>query len=299
MGSSVGRSDRKPTDTGADPPSGLGRSNKTRPRMPPRSAREGDSRNMVKALTAGGMSKPTVREGKRCQPSAQILRRRCARWWSEPVEPARAGGDQRRPDRAGRHLGRVDRPAHRHPPAPHRRCGRDHLGPRRPGRPGRPRRCRPDRRRHRPRDLRDLDPRPHLPGHRDPDPGGARHPSRGGLRPAGGLRRLRVRGLHRRQVPDHRLGPPGPGDRRETFSRIVDWEDRTTCVLFGDGAGAVVLEARADAGDRGVLCASLRSDGRHRTSSTSMAGRAPPAPPGGYAWRGARCSGSRSGRSPT
>ncbi len=53
----------------------------------------------------------------------------------------------------------------------------------------------------------------------------------------------------------------------ETFSRILDWEDRTTCVLFGDGAGAVVLEAQIGTGnmsDRGVLTAHLRSDGRHR-----------------------------------
>ena len=53
----------------------------------------------------------------------------------------------------------------------------------------------------------------------------------------------------------------------ETFSRLLDWEDRTTCVLFGDGAGAVVLEARASAGgldERGVLTTHLRSDGRHR-----------------------------------
>ncbi|GJD31530.1 3-oxoacyl-[acyl-carrier-protein] synthase 3 [Methylobacterium adhaesivum] len=53
----------------------------------------------------------------------------------------------------------------------------------------------------------------------------------------------------------------------ETFSRLLDWEDRTTCVLFGDGAGAIVLEAREGEGtsaDRGVLTASLRSDGRHR-----------------------------------
>ncbi len=53
----------------------------------------------------------------------------------------------------------------------------------------------------------------------------------------------------------------------ETFSRILDWEDRTTCVLFGDGAGAVVLEAQPGTGgmgDRGVLTAHLRSDGRHR-----------------------------------
>jgi 3-oxoacyl-[acyl-carrier-protein] synthase III len=53
----------------------------------------------------------------------------------------------------------------------------------------------------------------------------------------------------------------------ETFSRILDWEDRTTCVLFGDGAGAVVLEAQEQAGataDRGVLTSHLRSDGRHK-----------------------------------
>lgn len=53
----------------------------------------------------------------------------------------------------------------------------------------------------------------------------------------------------------------------ETFSRILDWEDRTTCVLFGDGAGAVVLEAQEGEGtsaDRGVLAAKLRSDGRYR-----------------------------------
>ncbi len=53
----------------------------------------------------------------------------------------------------------------------------------------------------------------------------------------------------------------------ETFSRILDWNDRTTCVLFGDGAGAIVLEAQegtGDISDRGVLTSHLRSDGRHR-----------------------------------
>jgi 3-oxoacyl-[acyl-carrier-protein] synthase III len=53
----------------------------------------------------------------------------------------------------------------------------------------------------------------------------------------------------------------------ETFSRILDWEDRTTCVLFGDGAGAIVMEAAEGEGssaDRGVLTSHLRSDGRHR-----------------------------------
>ncbi|MDX2264515.1 MAG: beta-ketoacyl-ACP synthase III [Hyphomicrobiales bacterium] len=52
----------------------------------------------------------------------------------------------------------------------------------------------------------------------------------------------------------------------ETFSRILDWEDRTTCVLFGDGAGAVVLEAQSQPGgreDRGVLGSVLHADGRH------------------------------------
>ena len=53
----------------------------------------------------------------------------------------------------------------------------------------------------------------------------------------------------------------------ETFSRILDWNDRTTCVLFGDGAGAVVLEAgegQGTVGDRGILTAHLRSDGAHK-----------------------------------
>jgi len=51
----------------------------------------------------------------------------------------------------------------------------------------------------------------------------------------------------------------------ETFSRILDWSDRTTCVLFGDGAGALVLEAVEGGADgRGVLTTHLRSDGRHK-----------------------------------
>ena len=69
----------------------------------------------------------------------------------------------------------------------------------------------------------------------------------------------------------------------ETFSRIMDWTDRGTCVLFGDGAGAVVLEAQEGAGtsdDRGILASDLNSDGRYRellhvdggVSSTGTAG---------------------------
>ena len=52
----------------------------------------------------------------------------------------------------------------------------------------------------------------------------------------------------------------------ETFSRILDWTDRGTCVLFGDGAGAIVLEAHNQPGtndDRGILASRLRSDGRY------------------------------------
>lgn len=69
----------------------------------------------------------------------------------------------------------------------------------------------------------------------------------------------------------------------ETFSRILDWKDRTTCVLFGDGAGAIVLVADEQPGqrtDRGVLATCLRSDGRYKDklyvdggpSSTGTAG---------------------------
>ncbi|WP_299199749.1 beta-ketoacyl-ACP synthase III [uncultured Tateyamaria sp.] len=53
----------------------------------------------------------------------------------------------------------------------------------------------------------------------------------------------------------------------ETFSKIMDWTDRSTCVLFGDGAGALVLEAHEGGGtaaDRGILATDLNSDGRHR-----------------------------------
>jgi 3-oxoacyl-[acyl-carrier-protein] synthase III len=53
----------------------------------------------------------------------------------------------------------------------------------------------------------------------------------------------------------------------ETFSRIMDWTDRGTCVLFGDGAGALILEAQENTGkttDRGILSVDLNSDGRHR-----------------------------------
>lgn len=51
----------------------------------------------------------------------------------------------------------------------------------------------------------------------------------------------------------------------ETFTRILDWEDRATCVLFGDGAGAIVLEGREETGDkpRGIIATKLHADGAH------------------------------------
>ena len=70
----------------------------------------------------------------------------------------------------------------------------------------------------------------------------------------------------------------------ETFSRIMDWSDRSTCVLFGDGAGALILGAEDGTGetkDRGILSVDLNSDGRHReilyvdggVSSTGTSGK--------------------------
>ncbi|GIX15171.1 MAG: hypothetical protein KatS3mg118_3130 [Paracoccaceae bacterium] len=69
----------------------------------------------------------------------------------------------------------------------------------------------------------------------------------------------------------------------ETFSRILDWTDRSTCVLFGDGAGALILRGETGSGrpdDRGILSVNLNSDGRHHDllyvdggpSSTGRAG---------------------------
>jgi 3-oxoacyl-[acyl-carrier-protein] synthase-3 len=79
----------------------------------------------------------------------------------------------------------------------------------------------------------------------------------------------------------------------ETFSRILDWNDRGTCVLFGDGAGAVVLEAQQQAGttaDRGILTTHLRSDGRTRTSCLSTVVRRAHRPSVIFGWKAAKCS---------
>ena len=98
--------------------------------------------------------------------------------------------------------------------------------------------------------------------------GRPRHHPRRRLRPAGGLLRLRLcAGDGRRTAADRARYKRALVIGAETFSRILDWNDRTTCVLFGDGAGAVVVEAQEQPGtreDRGILTDALRSDGRHK-----------------------------------
>ena len=164
---------------------------------------------------------------------------------------ARPRPHQCRTGRDGRYLRRMDRPAHRHPPAPYRRSGRAHL---------RSRRCRPRGRRSpmpasMPQSidlivLGDLDAGQHLSGDR-------RH--RAGRRSASltarpSTCRRSVRASSSRWRPPTACCATGGFKRAlvigaETFSRILDWTDRTTCVLFGDGAGAVVLEAQEQPGD--------------------------------------------------
>ena len=79
----------------------------------------------------------------------------------------------------------------------------------------------------------------------------------------------------------------------ETFSRILDWNDRTTCVLFGDGAGAVVLDAQQSLARARIAASSPRTCARMaatRPSSTSTADRPRPRPSGTCAWKAARSS---------
>ena len=128
-----------------------------------------------------------------------------------------------------------------------------------PARRARRRQPRSDRGRH-------LDPGPHLPGLRRRGAAQARRAAR----PAFDLQAVCSGFIYALAVADSFLVT---GQARtalvigaETFSRILDWHDRTTCVLFGDGAGAVVLRAEEGTGtafDRGVLATHLGTDGRH------------------------------------
>ena len=122
------------------------------------------------------------------------------------------------------------------------------------------------------------------------------------LRPAGGLLRLRLRGATADKFLTSGSHKRALVIGAETFSRLLDWEDRTTCVLFGDGAGAIVLEARRRRGGRPRRRASPRSCARTDAtapSSMSTAGRRRPGRSAICAWRARRCSGTRSAWSPT
>ena len=109
---------------------------------------------------------------------------------------------------------------------------------------------------------------------RDPGPGEPRHRRGRGVRPASGLHRLRLCGRDRRQVLRSGSNKRALVIGAETFSRILDWSDRTTCVLFGDGAGAIVLEATESDGGLaapGVITSRLGPTGATARSSTSTA----------------------------
>ena len=87
----------------------------------------------------------------------------------------------------------------------------------------------------------------------------------------------------------------------ETFSRILDWTDRATCVLFGDGAGAVVLKAETHPDtpqSPGILVSRIHSDGRYNDKLYVDGGPSTTKTLGTFAWRAARCSSTPSSTSP-
>ena len=105
----------------------------------------------------------------------------------------------------------------------------------------------------------------HLPGRGDDGAAKIGRAHRHRLRYPGGLFRLHLRVVDRRRPGQRRSGPGcALVIGAETMTRLMDWEDRTTCVLFGDGAGAVVLEPGVGEGttsDRGILGFCLKADG--------------------------------------
>ena len=126
--------------------------------------------------------------------------------------------------------------------------------------------------------------------------GRARHHHRRCVRSAGGLFWLCLRARDGRWAAALGAFKRALVIGAETFSRILDWNDRTTCVLFGDGAGAVVLEAQESAGtrdDRGLLTAHLRSDGRHKLKLYVDGGRRRRRPSVMCAWKDGKCSATR------
>ena len=154
------------------------------------------------------------------------------------------------------------------------------------------------RRRHRSHHRRDLDPRLHVSRRRDPDAGQSRmHHGvafdlqavcSGFVFAVATADKFLISGSHRRALV---IGA-------ETFSRLLDWTDRTTCVLFGDGAGAIVLEAADSDGEadlaRSHLDASCARTAATAPSSMSTAAPRRPRPSAICAWRAGKSSSTRS-----
>jgi 3-oxoacyl-(acyl-carrier-protein) synthase III len=197
---------------------------------------------------------------------ANAMTRRAVAVGRRPL-PARARRRERGVRGHARHLRRMDPQPLGHRAPPFRRRGRDHERHGRHRRPPRAGGRRPDARRPRRGRRGHLHPRPHLPVRRHDGPGGAGMP--GGF--AFDVQAV-CAGFVYALANANALILSGQADRvavigAETFSRIMDWTDRGTCVLFGDGAGALILEAQEGDGtpaDRGILATDLNSDGRFR-----------------------------------
>ena len=181
-----------------------------------------------------------------------------------PAATCRAHHDQRRVRRALGHERRLDPRAHRHRPAPHRREDADSSDLALEARKQRVAGGRRGGRGHRPDHRRDLDAGLRVSEHRVPAAGEARREGQRGVRRAGGVQRLRLRLATAPTPSSSRAGTSKAlVVGAEVFSRILDWNDRGTCVLFGDGAGAVVLEPSDEARHSCQRAARRRQPCRH------------------------------------
>jgi 3-oxoacyl-[acyl-carrier-protein] synthase-3 len=190
--------------------------------------------------------------------------RRCPRGASTNAELAQSG----------RHHRRVDRRAHRHPQPLHRRRRRDHRDPRH-------RRARKALE-HAGVAATDIDlivlatatPDQTFPVVGDQGPGRARHRRLHRLRRPRGVHRLPLRAVVADSMLKGGMARKALVIGSETFSRILDWEDRATCVLFGDGAGALVLSA-----EEGEAASSRPGSTPTAATTTCCSSTAGPRPP--------------------
>ena len=210
------------------------------------------------------------------------------------LRPAPPHHEECRFRRHGRDLRRVDRPAHRHPPAPYRGRRRDDGLAWRGGGARSARQCRADARRHRPDRARHLDAEQHLPGDRRRDPEPARHAPRLRLRHAGGVLRLRLCGDDRRPLHPRRAGQAGAGDRlgdllaHPRLDRPLDLRPvRRRRRRAGAGGGRGRPATSPTAASSRPACAPTAPT---RTSFSSTADPRPPARSAISGWKAARCS---------